>query len=54
MRKFGGAVLGFCVEMILGAFLTRTFSFWSMVLPIGTVGHLAIVARRCEQLSKVN
>jgi uncharacterized membrane protein YoaK (UPF0700 family) len=54
MRKFGGAVLGFCVGTILGAFLTRTFGFWSMVLPIGAVGLLAITALRCERISEVN
>jgi uncharacterized membrane protein YoaK (UPF0700 family) len=54
IRKFGGAVLGFCVGTILGAFLTRTFNFWSILLPIGAVGFLAIDARRFERISRVN
>jgi uncharacterized membrane protein YoaK (UPF0700 family) len=54
MRKFGGAILGFCMGTVLGAFLTRTFGFWSMLLPIGAVGLLAITALRCERISKVN
>jgi uncharacterized membrane protein YoaK (UPF0700 family) len=52
IRKFGGALAGFGVGTIVGTLLTRSFNFWSILLPTAVVGCLALNARSIERLSK--